>query len=613
MNEPISSHAADHEPPPPEPIDELVEDRKKRSRRLLTFGALAVVLGGGGIFGLLRYQDAQNTKAIAEAWSAFATCTIGAELDEKEPASQRFRRVQLEAMTMTDAERMTPGVDKPWPAACAPLGHAVAEVWKSAGRTEAGGKDLGAAAEGLAKSLGEPTARMGDLSEAIDEAFTQAKKAGVQRVVVEKGPRAPEPVRPLDATRLDELSEPLSRTAFTFKAAYTDAHPAGVMRLLIEEKGVDKAPFLCTFAAKDAKATCKSLPGSMPKGHGLRLWGTADDDSAPLVFAGERGQAGIFRADSGDKIDAMYSYGGYAKKDGAAAALGFEEKTKDLLLTRRPAGGAPGRTKLEPDFRIGNYYYSTQILWDHLILRGVTKQNERRLFVSPYGLAGQAEPSFADVGELPEPGLVEGGADEPPHIGGCRSSQAMVVRVKGYDNDFMSFLVGGKWSPPMSPTVSDGVLSCHGTEAVVTRLYPGGPDKGWATKIAQSQCTTAGCRVHDITFDKILKGQYEFGPRERKVDAVDVDGKLLVVWAAGERGGVRMRYAKAEDIERADDAILYDDLYKDGQVQKLSTLFDLRLFSREGFAILLLSTVTGVYALRFDPAGAMTPVDVTWE
>jgi hypothetical protein len=217
------------------------------------------------------------------------------------------------------------------------------------------------------------------------------------------------------------------------------------------------------------------------------------------------------------------------------------------------------------------------------------------------------------VGELPEPGLVEGGADEPPHIGGCRSSEAMVVRVKGYDNDFMSFLVGGKWSPPMSPKVSDGVLSCHGTEAVVTRLYPGGPEKGWATKIAQSQCTTAGCRVHDVALDKILKGQYEFGPREMKIDAVDVDGKLLVVWAAGERGGIRMRYAKAEEIERVDDLILYDDLYKDGQVQKLSTLFDLRLFSREGFAILLLSTVTGVYALRLDTGGGMTPVEVTWE
>ncbi|WP_256424179.1 hypothetical protein, partial [Vibrio parahaemolyticus] len=73
-------------------------------------------------------------------------------------------------------------MDKPWPAACAPLGHAVADGLKSAGPVEEGGKDLGAAAESLAKSLGEPTARTDDLSEAIDAAFAQAKKAAVQRV-----------------------------------------------------------------------------------------------------------------------------------------------------------------------------------------------------------------------------------------------------------------------------------------------------------------------------------------------------------------------------------------------------------------------------------------------
>jgi hypothetical protein len=51
---------------------------------------------------------------------------------------------------------------------------------------------------------------------------------------------------------------------------------------------------------------------------------------------------------------------------------------------------------------------------------------------------------------------------------------------------------------------------------------------------------------------------------------------------------------------------------KDGQVQKLSTLFDLRLFSRDGYAILLLSTVSGVFAIRIDAEGMTTPVDVEW-
>jgi len=604
------THATEHEAPPPEPVDEIVEDRKKRSKGLLIGIIVAVVLAGGGMFALIRFQEAQTQAALSQSWSAFSQCVVGEHLDESAVPSLHFRRIQLTAMRMTEPERIAPGSDKPWPASCAPLGHTLRETWKSAGLTENGGKDLGATIEALAKALREPNGQSADLSELVDSTWEQAKKNKIKVIHVD-GPTAPFDAKPLDTGKLSK-GTPISPTAFTLKAAFTDAHPAGVMRLLVEEKGVQKAPFICTFEQKTPKAQCKSLPESIAGGHGLRLWGTADDDSAPVVFAGERGRAGVFRADTGDKIDTMYSYGSYAKKDGATAVLGFDEETKDLILTRRPAGGKSGRTKIDPDFRVGNYYYSTQILWDHLVLRGVTKKEERRLFVSKYPWQGDAAPSLTDIGELPEPGLIERGTDEPAHIQGCKTAQAMVVRVKGYDNDFMSFLMDGKWSPPMSPKVSDGILSCHGSEAVVTRLYPARGDKAWQTAIAQSQCTTAGCTVYDIAMEKVLKAQFEFAPRDGKFDAVDLNGKLLVVWAAGERGGVRMRLAKPGEFERAEESVLFDDLLKDGQVQKLSTLFDLRLFSRDGFAILLLSTVSGVYAIRIDAEGMVTPVEVEW-
>jgi len=604
------SHATEHEPPPPEPVDEIVQDRKKRSTGLLIGIAAAVVLAGGGLFALFRFQEAQTQTAISQSWSAFSQCVIGEGLDEGAVPSLLFRRIQLTAMRMSEVERMAPGSDKPWPMSCAPLGHVVRETWKSAGLSDPGGKDLGTAAEALAKALREPNGQTLDLSELVDTAWEQAKKKNI-KVIHVNGLTAPIAAKPLDAGKLTK-GTPLSPTAFTLERAFTDAHPAGAMRLLVEEKGISKAPFICAFAAKNPKAECKSLPASVAAGHGLRLWGTADDDSAPVVFAGERGRAGIFRGDTGDKIDSMYSYGSYAQKDGATSVVGFDEQSKDLILTRRPAGGKSGRTKIDPDFRVGNYYYSTQILWDHLVLRGVTKKNERRLFVSKYPWQGDAAPSLTDVGELPEAGLIEGGADEPAHIQGCKTSQSMVLRVKGYDNDFMSFLVGGKWSAPMSPKVSDGILSCHGSEAVVTRLYKASGDKAWTTAIAQSQCTTAGCTVFDVSMEKVLKTQFEFAPRDMKIDAVDLNGKLLVVWAAGERGGVRMRLAKPGEFVRAEESVLFDDLVKDSQVQKLSTLFDLRLFSRDGFAILLLSTVSGVYAIRIDAEGMTTPVDVEW-
>jgi hypothetical protein len=94
------------------------------------------------------------------------------------------------------------------------------------------------------------------------------------------------------------------------------------------------------------------------------------------------------------------------------------------------------------------------------------------------------------------------------------------------------------------------------------------------------------------------------------VDAVDLDGKLLVVWAAGERGGVRMRLGPIETIGTAPDVVLYDDMMKDGHVGSLSTLFDLKLFSREGYALLLLSTQTGVHGVRIDANGTVAPLSV---
>ncbi len=251
------------------------------------------------------------------------------------------------------------------------------------------------------------------------------------------------------------------------------------------------------------------------------------------------------------------------------------------------------------------------MLWDGVMLRGVTKENRRRLFALSVARSGAVVGEPVDVGELAEAGLVQGGADEPPHITGCKTAEAMVVRVKGYDNDFMSFRLGGKWSEPVSPELTGGTLSCSKNTATVTRVEPAGDSSSHRTSIRQAHCTSAGCKTQMMRMEQLLHQRMEFAPKEGHVDGVDLDGKLLVVWAAGERGGVRMRLAPIEAIATAPDVILYDDLIKDGHVQSLSTLFDLKLFSREGFAVLILSTVTGVHGLRIDADGKVTPLAVS--
>ncbi len=611
MADPSNSFASDPESPPPEPLEELVQDRAKRKQKVLLAVVLIPAVLGAGAYALLRRQDAQNRRAVASAWGSFSRCLLGGELQPNERPSLRLRAVQLTAAGMTDAERTAEGSDKPWPASCAPLGHALRESLRTASMEEKGKKDLAHWSEHLGKLLAEPNAFMNDLTEPVEAAWDQAKEAGIEPIAGVSGPKAPAPASALHASFFSSVA-PLSPVSFSLKAIYTDAHPGGTLRVLIDERSAPKAPFLCTFDASAASATCASLPAAVAKGHGLRLLGTADDGASPLVFAGNRGGEGVFRADTGEVIDALYSYGGYSTKDGAAAVLGWDEGKKELVLVRKPKEKGRDRSSIKPSFRVGNYYYSSQILWDQLILRGVNKNEERRLYAQSLKWEGDQPDNFTDVGELEEPGLVTGGADEPPHIAGCKTAQITVVRVKGYSNDFMSFLTGGAWSQPVSPQMTGGTLSCHGSEAVITRLEPAAAERSHKTSVTQSRCSTAGCRAEVVQMEPLLKGRFELAPREGHVDAVALNEKLLIVWAAGDRGGVRMRLAPADQIGKAGDVILFDDLVKDGQLQKLSSLLDLRLFSRPGFAVLLLSTVAGVHALRIDDGGKVTPVAITW-
>ena len=67
------------------------------------------------------------------------------------------------------------------------------------------------------------------------------------------------------------------------------------------------------------------------------------------------------------------------------------------------------------------------MLWDGVLLRGVTKDNRRRLFALSVARSGKVLGDPVDVGELSLPGLIQGGLDEPPHITGCKTAEAMVV------------------------------------------------------------------------------------------------------------------------------------------------------------------------------------------
>ena len=64
-----------------------------------------------------------------------------------------------------------------------------------------------------------------------------------------------------------------------------------------------------------------------------------------------------------------------------------------------------------------------------------------------------------------------------------------------------------------------------------------------------------------------------------------------------------MKLAAPDAFDHAMEVVVFDDHVRDGSVTAEGTLLGFRLFSREHFALLLVSTVTGLYALRIDPDG----------
>jgi hypothetical protein len=141
----------------------------------------------------------------------------------------------------------------------------------------------------------------------------------------------------------------------------------------------------------------------------------------------------------------------------------------------------------------------------------------------------------------------------------------------------------------------------------------GASSSPWKAIINEARCTSAQCEVNNVAMQELLAGGLETAPRASLLDAATLGDKLVVAWAAGERGGIRVRVGVGRDIGAAKDVVVLDDLVADGKPSSLSTVSDLRLLSAPGHAVLLLSTKGGVFPLRVDPAGTVTPEKVTWK
>ena len=560
-----------------------------------------VVLAGAAGAGVFFQQQAKK-QAANEAWGELSQCLLGEGAGAAESPELAFRRLQLAAMTLPETER---GVIEgtPWPRRCSKSALRVIDAAKSAGLGGDGEQSLLHQAELLSKELDTADSFQADLSALLSSSFGAAKAAGLTAA-----PRqgAPGPGFAAETPLvLEELSKatPLTKRYFPFNRVAVELHQGEDRTFLVQDATVEPPAFFCTPGA--SALTCRSAPKGISASQTLSLLGTAEKGGIPLLFAGDRGDAGVFFGESGESVDALYASGGWTAPNGTTFLLGWDREDKKLTFVSRAKGEAKAkRAELEPDVETSNYFYNTALLWNHVVIRGVDKEGKRVLVVRDIDVDKRKLGPEVLIGRLPEPGLITQENASRPHIAGCRSKDFELVRVRGRHEDFLAFLVDGKWTLlPQGGVFFDGRLSCSPKGASVTFISP-------RAVVTEIRCTSAAC----VSVNADLLGKRaHLAPRDELFDVVTVGDKVVAVWAAGQRGGIRLRVGPATEIASAKDIVLYDDLIQDGKLQAVSSLSDVGLIAGDDHAILLLGTKNGAFALRVDLDGKVAPAKIDWQ
>jgi hypothetical protein len=590
-----------------------VAEHKGRQRNLVIGAVLAVVLAVGGGYGIFRYLAAEAAVHVVDSWSKLSRCLLGEPLKNNERPSARFRGIQLAALTLGELQR-APGKGDPWPDRCAPLAHVLFAALKDAGRAEEGKQDLAYWTEQLATQLKQEGAYAKDLSEPIDQVWDLATKASL---ALEPRPDQAAPVAPATPMTIDALAQTkgLTTKPFELKSLRTELNPGPTLRLLVEDKDIPDSPFACTFEAAKAAGRCARLPKALAEASraGFHLLGTGDEAAPPLVFAGDRGADGVFRGNDGQRLFQANGFAGHASADGFYAVLGWDKPKRGLELVRLSGSDKAKTQAVTPasfQLKTEELGRDAQLLWGQLVLRGKNATNETWLAAAEVQAGATALGATQNIGLLPE----DSGAAKaaPGQLSGCRSSEATVLRAVQGNAEFVSFFIGGKWTKPVRVAGIGGTLSCRKSEATITRVVVEDQESPLKTSITAHRCTPASCESESVTLEQMLKGELGLAPTG-VVSATAFDGKLLVVWAAGSRGGLRMRLAPPGRMTETQDVILFDDLLKDGAVQKAGSMLDVRLYSFERYAAVVMSTSAGVQALRIEPDGKVAPMAVRWQ
>lgn len=587
---------------------------RRKKRLFLVAGLVVAAAIGGGAFAATTLS-ARDRAASEVAFSKLSACLIGTAPTGKETAASKFRNIQLAVMG-TPVEKRAKGSEQPWPGRCVPVAHELSEAAKGLSGREA----LVEASEALAKAIAGDPASTGSFKDPIDKVWAQATAASLVAAAAPGIPAPPAAATPMSDEQLRDLPRLLGGN-FTLSSVRGEAYVGTNARFLIDQRDLPGGPQVCTVTAQDTAVACKKVSSAAAKvSPGLRLGGTADDGADLLLFAGDHGQLGTFRGE--DTFGDAYVVSAYARKEGASFVLA-RTGTRDVKLIAKAPGKPATERPLLTGTDIGNPTVTVGQFWEWLAYRSGPKATPpSHLMLRKLSDAG--EPSApTDVGELedgtpgdeinadPRQAAKQTETDDERQMVGCRTADATMVRLRGTKQDYVSFFQAGKWSPVAKSPSKGGSFSCHATEATSTRVQGVLEQERNFGTIHQTKCSLSGCTAAALPIRDLVGGLLDAAPVDLKAaQAVEIDGKLLVVWNAGYNGGLRMRIGPMASIRDAADVVIADQRDEKSAL-KLATVTDIRLIAAKQFAILFLATPAGTKLIRIDPTGKLTPISST--
>jgi hypothetical protein len=571
----------------------------RRMKRLAVAAVVLVAAAGIGGYVLLKNVEANQAKALGVQWGTLQACVLGDPLKPGETASARVRGVQLTVLGIPRDQRSKPG-ELGWPASCATVAAGLSERAESA---ESGGAELKASAAALSKAMRENPNATGDIGKLVDQVWKDARDAKLQPMLTVGTPAL---ARALALFPRDVLHEPSGLAGeFALASLKPDLAPQKALRFLIDENGLVGGAVLCTASGLPTTVSCKHVSAEVAKHTtGLSLEGTIDPDAQPWIFAGDKGQLGIFRPVGTAALAGDIAVGSTVDKDGSDWLLlhrGASTVPTDLELVHAPlTGDVPhGRPALDP----GEIDAMTDasLAWDWIVARtGAKGHPAAHLVARKVGGNGDLGP-VVDIGDAATLDRQDR-EDNQPRFSTCRSGSNIALRAHGSRGDLVTFTTGNQWTAPLALTTRGGVMTCRGDEAVITLISRVVDEDGSHPTVEQSRCNASGCTVARLAIREMLSGTDVVPHESGGFTAAEINGKLLVVWSAGALGGLRMRYAALDQLKTTPDELIVDSREDSGQ----SLVTELRLLPTASGAILFANTTTGARLFNVDGSARLT-------